>query len=84
MRDEMLNMELSLSLEEAKYVSDRWRLDYNHHLPHSVLDWMAPAAISASWPAAVAGQGCAAGGSAAPRPLPHTPNATETLTPSGT
>jgi len=31
LRDELLNLELFLSLEEAKYVAERWRLDYNHH-----------------------------------------------------
>jgi transposase InsO family protein len=84
LRDELLNLELFLSLDEAKYVADRWRLDYNHHRPHSSLNWMTPAAFAASCPTAVAGPGCAARGSAAPRPSPHTPNATETLTPSGT
>jgi transposase InsO family protein len=84
LRDELLNLELFLSLEEAKYVADRWRLDYNHHRPHGSLNWMTPATFAASCPTAVAGQGCAARGSAAPRPSPHTPNATETLTPSGT
>jgi len=84
LRDELLNLELFLNLEEAKYVADRWRLDYNHHRPHSSLNWMTPAAFAASCPTVVAGQGCAARGSAAPRPSPHTPNATETLTPSGT
>ena len=38
LRDELLNLELFLSLEEAKYVAERWRLDYNHHRPHSALN----------------------------------------------
>jgi transposase InsO family protein len=84
LRDELLNLELFLSLDEAKYVADRWRLDYNHHRPHSALNWLTPAAFAASCPTVVAGHGCAARGSAAPRPSPHTPNATKTLTPSGT
>jgi hypothetical protein len=84
LRDELLNLELFLSLDEAKYVAERWRLDYNHHRPHSALNWMTPAAFAASCPSAVDGPGCAAPGSAAPRPPQHTPNATETLTPSGT
>jgi hypothetical protein len=37
-QDEPLNLELFLSLEEAKYVAERWRLDYNHHRPHSSLN----------------------------------------------
>ncbi len=37
LRDECLNGELFLSLAEARYVVDRWRMDYNHHRPHSRL-----------------------------------------------
>ena len=48
LRDECLDGELFLCLAEAKYIVDRWRLDYNHHRPHSMLDWMAPAAFAAS------------------------------------
>ena len=35
LKDECLNGELFLSLAEARYVVDRWRLDYNHYRPHS-------------------------------------------------
>ena len=35
LRDELLNGELFLSLAEARYVLDEWRLDYNHRRPHS-------------------------------------------------
>ena len=38
LRDELLNRELFLSLDEARWVIDRWRLDYNHHRPHSSLE----------------------------------------------
>ena len=38
LRDELLNRELFLSLEEARYVLDEWRLDYNHRRPHSLLN----------------------------------------------
>ncbi|HUS45374.1 MAG TPA: integrase core domain-containing protein [Phycisphaerae bacterium] len=51
------------SLSEANYVVNRWRLDYNHHRPHSGLDWMTPAAFAAT---------CAAPGSAMPHPPQHT------------
>ena len=44
LRDELLNGELFLSLEEARWVIDRWRLDYNHHHIHSALDYQTPAA----------------------------------------
>jgi transposase InsO family protein len=63
LRDECLDGELLLSLAEATYVVDRWRLDYNHHRPHSALDWMTPAAFAAA---------CAAAGSATPHPPQHT------------
>ena len=38
LRDELLNRELFLSLAEARYVLDEWRLDHNHRHPHSALD----------------------------------------------
>jgi len=63
LRDECPDGELFLSLAEATYVVDRWRLDYNHHRPHSALDWMTPAALAAT---------CAAPGSATPHPPQHT------------
>ena len=46
MRDELLNGEILLSLTEAKYVVDRWRMDYNHYRPHSSLSYMIPAAFA--------------------------------------
>ena len=46
-RDELLNGELFLSLAEARWVVDRWRLDYNHHRPHSSLEYQTPAAFAA-------------------------------------
>lgn len=48
LRDELLNGELFLSIDELRYVADRWRMDYNHYRPHSRLDYMAPAAFAAS------------------------------------
>ncbi len=48
LRDELLNSELFLSLAEARYVLDDWRLDYNHRRPHSSLDWQTPAAFAAT------------------------------------
>ncbi len=47
LRDELLNRELFLSVNELRYVADRWRMDYNHYRPHSSLDYMAPAAFAA-------------------------------------
>ena len=46
-RDELLDRELFLSLADARWVVDRWRLDYNHHRPHSSLDYQTPAAFAA-------------------------------------
>ena len=48
LRDELLNRELFLSLEKARWVIDRWRIDFNHHRPHSALDYRTPAALAAS------------------------------------
>ena len=47
LRDELLNREIFLSLEEARWVIDRWRLDYNHHRIHSSLGYQTPAAYAA-------------------------------------
>ena len=47
MRDELLDGELFLPIDEMKYVVERWRMDYNHYRPHSSLDYKAPAAFAA-------------------------------------
>ena len=47
-RDEPLNRELSLHLDELRYVVDRWRMDYNHYRPHSLVGYMSPAVFAAS------------------------------------
>ena len=47
LRDELLNVELFLSLEEFRWMIDRWRLDYNHHRMPSALDYQTPAAYEA-------------------------------------
>jgi len=62
LRDELLNRELFLSLEETCWVVDRWRLDYNHQRPHSALDYQTPAAFAA---------GCVLPASATPQPPEH-------------
>ncbi len=46
-RDELLNRELFIGLEDARWSVDRWRLDYNHQRPHSSLDYLTPAEYSA-------------------------------------
>ena len=47
LRDELLNETLFRSLPHARVVLDGWRLDYNHHRPHSRLGWMSPAIYAA-------------------------------------
>jgi len=48
LRDELLNRELFLSQDEASWVIDRWRLDYNHHHRiHSSLEYQTPTAFAA-------------------------------------
>ena len=74
LRDECLNGELFLNLTEMRYVVDRWRLDYNHHRPHSMLGWQTPAAFAARWRGRR--RPCAAPGWAAP----HPPQRTESVT----
>jgi putative transposase len=63
LRDELLNRELFLSLDEARWVIDRWRLDYNHRRMHSALDYQTPAAFAAA---------CAASATATPALQQHT------------
>jgi putative transposase len=63
LRDELLNRELFLSLDEARWVLDHWRLDYNHRRIHSALDYQTPAAFAAA---------CAASAPATPALQQHT------------
>jgi len=61
LRDECLDREIFVSMEELRYVAERWRLDYNHHRPHSSLGYMTPAAYAAI---------CRASAPACPGPSP--------------
>ena len=47
-RDELLAVELFSCLTEAQVLIEDWRIDYNHHRPHSSLHMMTPAAFAAS------------------------------------
>ena len=75
LRDELLNRELFLNVPEVRFVLDEWRLDYNHHRPHSSLGWKTPAAFAATlndpavgvFPAASLGR--VGTGACAPAPL---------------
>ena len=62
-RDELLNRELFYSVKEARVLAENWRMDYNHHRPHSSLGYMTPAAFAAT---------CIPSVSAAPRPQEYT------------
>jgi transposase InsO family protein len=46
MRDDLLDGELFLHIDETKYVVERWRMDYNHYRPHSSLGYMTPAGFA--------------------------------------
>jgi transposase InsO family protein len=47
-RDEVLNGELFTSLLEARVVCKDYKLEYNHHRPHSALAYLTPAAFAAA------------------------------------
>lgn len=42
LRDECLNVNQFLSIEDAKEKIEAWRLDYNHHRPHGSLGHLTP------------------------------------------
>jgi hypothetical protein len=58
-----LDRELFYSVKEAKVLVENWRLEYNHHRPHSNLNYMTPAAFAAT---------CIPSVSATPRPQEYT------------
>jgi len=51
MRDELLNLELFTTLEEAKILIEQWRKEYNQVRPHSALGYRPPApeAVFKKW-----------------------------------
>lgn len=74
--DELLNSELFGNVKEAKVLVEEYRLDYNHHRPHSSLDYTTPAAFAAT---------CIPSVSATPRPQEYTTrNVDNSLIASGT
>ena len=54
LRDELLNGELFTGLQEAKVVTEDYRLEYNHRRPHSSLGYRTPAEFAAGCGLAVA------------------------------
>ena len=75
LRDELLDGELFLHIDEVRYVVDRWRMDYNHYRPHSSLGYVSPVAFAAT---------CGSGGSASPHLPSHTYQSVDTLIKGGT
>ncbi len=62
LRDECLNSELFLSLQEARVVVEDWRMEYNTIRPHSSLGRIPPAAYAAALLTKGAGGGLPTGG----------------------
>jgi len=69
LRDELLDRELFYSVKEAGVLAENWRQEYNHHRPHSSLNYMTPASFAAS---------CLASAPALVGPAPS-PNRTENV-----
>ena len=63
LRDELLDRELFYSVKEAGVLAENWRQEYNHHRPHSSLNYTTPAQFAAT---------CIPSVSAAPRPQEYT------------
>jgi len=53
-RDELLNGELFTSVQEARIVTEDYRLEYNHRRPHSSLGYQTPAEFAAAFRAGYA------------------------------
>ena len=62
LRGELLNRELFLSFEEACWVIDHWRLNYNHHRIYRALDYQTHAVYVAA---------CVLPASTTPQPPEH-------------
>ena len=48
LRDELLNGEIFVGLAEARYLAERYRIDYNTIRPHSSFGYMTPEEFAAS------------------------------------
>ena len=75
LRDELLDRELFLHIDEVRYVVDRWRMNYNHYRPHSSLGYVSPVAYAATR---------GSGGSAPPHLPNHTYQSVDALIKGGT
>jgi putative transposase len=47
LREECLNEQVFVSLEDARHKIERWRLQYNRERPHSSLGYLAPEEFAA-------------------------------------
>jgi len=45
-RDELLNNEIFLHIDEMRYVVNHWTMDYNHYRPYSSLQYITPAELA--------------------------------------
>jgi len=73
LRDELLNTEAFGNLREAKVLVEDYRRRYNHHRPHSSLNYATPAAFAAACLAS-------APASAGPAPTPNREEVANSLT----
>jgi len=71
LRDELLNMEIFSSLNEAKVLIEGWRRHYNTQRPHSSLGYRPPAPEAFLWPAPQSPPAPPATPALAPRPIMH-------------
>jgi len=69
LRDELLNMEIFSSLNEAKVLIQGWRRHYNTQRPHSSLGYRPPAPEAFLWPAPQSPPAPPATPALAPRPI---------------
>ena len=69
-RDELLDRELFTSVKEAQVVCEDHRLDYNHHRPHSSLEYQTPAEFAAKCVTGWSGGASLAGPPVGAAPLP--------------
>jgi putative transposase len=52
LRDECLNENWFLGLDDARRIIEEWRNDYNENRPHSALNYRTPKEFAAAWAAA--------------------------------
>lgn len=68
LRDELLNREEFETLDEARWILAQWQEDYNHHRPHSSINYLTPSQFATQLADSTTA-------SAAPQPSFHQPTA---------